>query len=189
MKRLLNLVLALLLSAVAGCALVPAGSSAPPPLPAVAAGSYRLDAGDSVRVIVYNQQSLSTDYQVGDNGTVSLPLLGEIRARGLTVQQLQKAIYDGLNNGIFVNPGVSVEVAQYRPFFIVGEVSKPGQYPYASGLNVLGAIAVAGGFTVRADERHITMVRRQQGLAAEWSVESLTDVAPGDVIVIHEQFF
>ena len=189
MKRLLNLALAALALALAGCALVPSGSTVPPPLPAVAAGPYRLDAGDTVRVIVYNQQSLSTDYLVGDNGTISLPLLGEVRARGLSVQELQKGIYDGLNNGIFVNPGVSVEVAQYRPFFIVGEVSKPGQYSYASGLNVLGAVAVAGGFTVRADERHITMVRRQQGRAAEWSVGSLTDVAPGDVIVIHEQFF
>jgi polysaccharide export outer membrane protein len=158
-------------------------------IPLIAEGPYRLDAGDVVRVIIYNQQSLSTDYKVGDNGTISLPLLGEVKARTLTVQELQKAIYDGLSNGIFVNPGVSVEISQYRPFFVVGEVSKPGQYPYTPGMNVLGAVAVAGGFTVRADNRHMTMIRKQQGNSSEASADPLTEVQPGDVIVVQERFF
>lgn len=157
--------------------------------PAAAAGPYRLDVGDVVRVIVYNQQSLSTDYKVGDGGTISLPLLGEVKARALTVQELQKEIYDGLNNGIFVNPGVSVEISQYRPLFVVGEVSKPGQYPYMPGMNVYGAVAVAGGFTIRADARHLTMIRKTQNNSAEVAAQSSTEVQPGDVIVVHEQFF
>ncbi|HEX3486876.1 MAG TPA: polysaccharide biosynthesis/export family protein [Micropepsaceae bacterium] len=157
--------------------------------PAAAAGPYRLDVGDVVRVIVYNQQSLSTDYKVGDGGTISLPLIGEVKARALTVQELQKEIYDGLNNGIFVNPGVSVEISQYRPLFVVGEVSKPGQYPYMPGMNVYGAVAVAGGFTIRADARHLTMIRKTQSNSAEVAAQSSTEVQPGDVIVVHEQFF
>ena len=190
MKNLLRLAFAALALALCACA-SPAdgpGLNAGPPTGA-AAGPYRLDVGDVVRVIVYNQQSLSTDYKVGDNGTISLPLLGEIRARALTVQELQKAIYDGLNNGIFVNPGVSVEISQYRPFFVVGEVTKPGQYPYAPGLNVLGAVAVAGGFTIRADQGHMSMIRKQQGNSSQYAATPLTDVQPGDVIVIQERFF
>src|SRR5215467_13444177 len=103
-----------------------------PPLTPSAADSvaYRLDTGDVVRVLVYNQESLSTEYAVGDNGMISVPTLGEVRARALTTQELQKVIYDGLNMGILVNPGVSVELARYRPFYIVGEVAKPGQYPF-----------------------------------------------------------
>jgi protein involved in polysaccharide export with SLBB domain len=158
-------------------------------VPLIASGAYRLDVGDVVRVIIYNQQSLSTDYKVGDSGTISLPLLGDINAKTLTVQELQKEIYDGLNNGIFVNPGVSVEISQYRPLFVVGEVTKPGQYPYTPGMNVFGAVAVAGGFTIRADARHLTMIRKQQSNSAEISADRLTEVQPGDVIVVHEHFF
>jgi protein involved in polysaccharide export with SLBB domain len=158
-------------------------------IPLVAAGPYRLDSGDVVRVIIYNQMSLSTDYKVGDSGTISVPLLGEVKARSLTAQELQKAIYDAFNNGIFVNPGVSVEVSQYRPLFIVGEVTKPGQYPYTPGMNVFGAVAVAGGFTIRADSHRMSMIRKEQTDSTEVSADPLTEVQPGDVIVIHEHFF
>ena len=152
-------------------------------------GPYRLDTGDTVRVLVYNQESLSTEYTVGDNGTISVPTLGEIRARGLTALQLQGAIHNGLNDGILVNPGVSVELSKYRPFYIVGEVNKPGQYPYTPGLNILGAVAVAGGFTIRADRRVVTVVRTQTGKAGEWRADPLADLKPGDVVVIRELYF
>jgi polysaccharide biosynthesis/export protein len=169
-----------------GCSGIPL----PPLLPSAAdQGPYRLDTGDVVRVIVYNQESLSTEYTVGDNGTISVPTLGEVRARTLTAQELQKVIYDGLNMGVLVNPGVSVELARYRPFYIVGEVAKPGQYAFAPGLNVLGAVAVAGGFTIRADQRQMTIVRTQTQRAGEWSADPLVEIRPGDVIVIREQYF
>lgn len=158
-------------------------------IPLIQDGPYRLDTGDVVRVLVYNQTGLSTEYKIGDNGTISLPLLGEVNARGLTAQELQKGIYDGLNNGIFVNPGVSVEVSQYRPFFVVGEVSKPGQYPYTPGMNVLGAVAAAGGFTVRADDRHMTMIRKRQAGQVQASADPLTELQPGDVIMVREHLF
>ena len=170
----------------AGCT----GTPLPPLLPAAAdSGPYRLDTGDTVRVLVFNQEGLSTDYTVGDNGTISVPTIGEIRARGLTTQELQKAVADGLGNGVLVNPGVSVQLTQYRPFYIVGEVSKPGQYPFTPGLNILGAVAVAGGFTIRADQRRVTVVRSQGNQSGEWSADPLSDVRPGDVIVIRELYF
>jgi len=152
-------------------------------------GPYRLDSGDEVRVIVYNELSLSTTYKVSDGGTISLPMIGEVKARGLTIEELQQAIYTKLNSGILKNPGVSVEISTYLPFYVVGEVSKPGQYPYASGLNVLTAVAVAGGFTVRADEAHMSVMRSQDGHATEWSAERVTALQPGDVLVVHERFF
>ena len=175
-----------LLFTLAGCT----GMPLPPLLPAATdGGPYRLDTGDVVRVLVYNQESLSNDYTVSDNGTISIPTLGEVRARALTAPELQKIIFDGLNNGVLVNPGVSVQLAQYRPFYIVGEVAKPGQYPFTPGLNVLGAVAVAGGFTIRADQRQMTVVRTQGNRGGEWSADPLVEVRPGDVIVIREQYF
>src|SRR5262245_38845492 len=162
----------------------------PPLLPVTAeAPGYRLDTGDTLRVIVYNEQSLSADFAVGDDGTLSIPTLGPIPARGLTVQQVRQEIFDGLNAGIIVDPGLSVQLVQYRPFFIVGEVIRPGQYNYVPGLNVLGAVAVAGGFTIRANTREVTIVRTQGGQAGEWSAAPVVDLRPGDVVVIREQFF
>jgi polysaccharide export outer membrane protein len=176
---------------VAGCcAIVLAGcAQAPPPLPATAAGPYKLDAGDTVRVIIYNQLSLSTDYMVGDDGMISVPTVGEVKAATLTVQQVQQDIYNKLNSGILVNPGVSVQLSQPRPIFVMGEVNRPGQFPYQARLNVLSAIAVAGGYTVRADHDYVTVVRRSQDGSGEWSAGPLGILQPGDIVVVHEQFF
>jgi polysaccharide export outer membrane protein len=167
----------------AGCA------SPPPPLRNAEDSRYRLDTGDKVRVIVYNEQSLSTDYVVGDNGMISVPMIGDIPARTRTTDELQQAILAELRNGILANPSVSVEIAQFRPFYIVGEVAKPGQYPYTFGLNVLSAVAVAGGFTVRADKNRMTVVRKRDGRSSQWSVNQLTTLNPGDVLVVPELFF
>ena len=161
----------------------------PPPLPAVAAGPYRLDTGDMVRVIVYNQQSLSTDYIVGDDGNISVPTVGAIKASGRTVPELQQDIYNKLNNGVLVNPGVSVELSQARPIFVIGEVNKPGQYPYQPKLNVLGAVAVAGGFTVRANQTYVTITRPTAGGSAQGSATPTDALQPGDVVMVHEQLF
>jgi polysaccharide export outer membrane protein len=182
MRGLLIALTCILLTACAGVR--------PPPLPMmVEPPGYRLDTGDMLRVIVYNEQSLSADFTVGDDGMVSIPTLGPIQARGLTVQQVQQQIFDGLNAGIILDPGLSVQLVQYRPFFIVGEVVRPGQYNFMPGLNVLGAVAVAGGFTIRANTREVTIVRTQGGQAGEWSAAPVADLRPGDVVVIREQFF
>jgi len=161
----------------------------PVTIPLIQSGPYRLESGDVVRVMIYNQTGLSTDYKVGDTGMVSLPLLGDVKAQGRTVEELKKAIYDGLSNGIFVNPGISVEISQYRPFFVVGEVGKPGQYAFTPGMNVLGAIAAAGGFTVRADNSRMTMIRKREAAQTQASADPLTEVQPGDVIVVREHLF
>ena len=171
------------------CAFLAGCAASPPPLPSLAAGSYHLNTGDTVRVIVYNQQSLSNDFIVGDDGTISLPMAGSIKARGESVQQLEQDIYNKLNDGILVNPGVSVQLEQTRPVFVVGEVGKPGQYTYVTNLNVLGAVAAAGGFTVRADRNEVTVVRAVQDHPAEWTAGLLVNLQPGDVVIVREQFF
>jgi polysaccharide export outer membrane protein len=164
-------------------------TQAPPPLPLAAAGPYRLDPGDTVRLIVYNQQSLSTDYVVGNDGMISVPMIGQVKASTRTVQELQQDIYNRLNNGILVNPGVSVELSQARPVSVLGEVNRPGQYPYQSQMSVLGAVAAAGGFTVRADQGYVVISRSAQGQSLQGSAKPLDGVQPGDVIMVHERFF
>lgn len=178
-----GLVLALVTAVLAGCA------NPPPSLPNTAAGPYRLDSGDTVRVIVYNQQSLSTDYTVGDDGTISVPMVGAVKARAQTVEELQQALYTKLNDGVLVKPGVSVQLAQARPIFVIGEVNKPGQYPYTARLSVLAAVAVAGGFTVRADQSKVKVMRAVRDRVGEWSAGPSVPLQPGDVIVVQEQFF
>jgi polysaccharide export outer membrane protein len=167
----------------AGCA------QSPPPLPGLASGQYRLNTGDTVRILVYNQQSLSNDFIVRDDGTVSVPMLGPVTARGATIQELERDLYNKLNDGILVKPGVSVQLAQSRPIFVVGEVGKPGQYPYLAKLNVLAAVAAAGGFTVRADRSRVTVVRAVSDRPSEWTAGVLADLQPGDVVIVREQFF
>lgn len=170
-------------------AILTACAQMPPPLPPAATGPYRLDAGDTVRLIVYNQQSLSTDYIVGSDGMISVPMIGQVKASSRTVQELQQEIYDKLNNGILVNPGVSVELSQARPVSVLGEVNRPGQYPYQSQMNVLGAVAAAGGFTVRADQNYVVITRSVQSQSRQGSAKPLDGVQPGDVIMVHERFF
>jgi len=172
-----------------GCAILAGCAQSPPPLPGTAAGQYRLNTGDTVRILVYNQQSLSNDFTVGDDGTISVPMLGAVTARGATVQELERNLYDKLNDGILVKPGVSVQLAQSRPIFVVGEVGKPGQYPYLAKLNVLAAVAVAGGFTVRADRSRVTVVRAVKDRPSEWTAGVLADLQPGDVVIVREQLF
>ena len=178
-----------LAGAVACAILAGCTQSTPPPLPNAATGIYRLNTGDIVRVIVYNQQSLSNDFTVGDDGMISFPMVGAVKARGETVPELEKDLYNKLNDGILVKPGVSVQLAQSRPIFVVGEVGKPGQYPYLAKLNVLAAVASAGGFTVRADRSRVTVVRAVKDRPSEWTASLLADLQPGDVVIVREQYF
>ena len=149
---------------------------------------YTLGSGDKLRVIVFGEDDLSGEFDVTGAGMVSLPLIGQVRAQGLTVDQFEQAITNKLLDGYLKNPRVSVEVLNYRPFYIIGEVNEPGQYPYTSGMSVLNAVAVAGGFTYRANEDRVYITRGdgdEQAYAADQSVK----VLPGDVVRVPERFF
>ena len=150
---------------------------------------YTLANGDRLRIIVFGQESLSNSYSVDSGGQISMPLIGTIAAHGQTTRTLEGAIAGRLRNGYLREPKVSVEVEQYRPFFILGEVTQSGQYPYVNGMTVQTAVAIAGGFQPRAD-RHIADVTRSlNGEVVTGRVPLDTPVRPGDTITIRERFF
>ncbi len=164
------------------------------PLPGGPAGEravpvYRLGSGDRVRIIVFNEPTLTGEFDVSSAGTVSMPLIGEIKAQAATTTELQTRIAASLAAGYLKDPRVSVEVLNYRPFYILGEVGKPGSYPYTNGLTVLNAVATANGFTYRADQRHVFIKRDDGGPEQAFDLTTQTPVAPGDTIRIGERYF
>ena len=131
-----------------------------PMLPPVSSTDYRLGAGDAVRIITFGEDSLTGEFRVNDSGSIALPLLGPIRSAGQTPAELEKSVMSALKRAnLLRNPSVSVEVVTYRPIFVLGEVNRPGQYPYQPGMTVVTAAAVAGGFTYRAVEGYASVVR------------------------------
>jgi polysaccharide export outer membrane protein len=151
---------------------------------------YKLGAGDKVRIIVFGEADLTGEFDVpGGGGTIAFPLVGDVRAGGLSVGELQAEIEAKLKDGYLKEPHVSIEVLNYRPFYILGEVTKPGEYPYTNGLTVLNAVATANGFTYRADTRHVFIKRANDPVEHEYPLTSETSVAPGDTIRIKERFF
>ena len=151
--------------------------------------AYQLGSGDQLRVIVYGED-LPEEYAVSDAGTISIPLVGTIEARGQSTTQLEGSIASALKtNGIIRVPRVSVAVLSYRPFYILGEVEEPGQYPYQTDMTVLTAAAVGGGFTSRANTKIMSITRTLDGRGKEWRANRSTLVRPGDVIFVHERFF
>jgi polysaccharide biosynthesis/export protein len=158
------------------------------PLPE--AGPYRLDSGDRLRVVVFGQEDMSGEYTVDGSGFISMPLINQVQARGRTVTDLEKEIAQRLESGnLLVDPSISVQVAQFRPFFILGEVRQPGQFPYVEGMTVLTAVAIAGGFTYRAETDYYTITRTVEGKTVEARGENTTVVQPGDVILVSERYF
>ena len=157
---------------------------------AVAANEgYRLGSGDKVRVTVYNEKDLSGEYDVNDQGLVALPLIGQVKVGGLTIGDAQQVITDRYGKDYLVNPRVTVEVLNYRPFFILGEVKSPGSYPYVSGMTVVNAIALAGGYTPRANKGRVTIKHASEASGREETVQEDAPVLPGDVIRVPERFF
>jgi polysaccharide export outer membrane protein len=150
---------------------------------------YRLDSGDRVRVIVFGQDNLSRTYSVDASGSISMPLIGPVRARGLTTLALSNAIAAELRRKYIKDPKVSVEVETYRPFFILGEVRRPGGYPYVNGMTVEAAVALAEGYTERAKKRMVRLTRRFDGVNSTVMVPSDYPVQPGDTIYVLERFF
>jgi protein involved in polysaccharide export with SLBB domain len=154
-----------------------------------ALADYRLGAGDKVRVITFGEEALTNEFYVSGSGKVSLPLVGEVQAAGLSLPEFQHKIEDALRGGYLKAPRVSVEVVNYRPFYILGEVNKPGEYPYTNRLTVLNAVATANGFTYRANTRKIFIRRAASNVEMAYPLTAITSVAPGDTIRIAERWY
>jgi polysaccharide export outer membrane protein len=150
---------------------------------------YKLGPGDKIRVTVFGHEDLSGEFEVDGSGNVSLPLLRNIKAEGLTARQLEQSIAERLSPDYLVNPRVSVEVLNYRPFYIYGEVTKPGSYPYVNGMTVVTAVAMAGGFTYRARQSSFRVVRASDPSRKPVDANRDTPVYPGDVIEVPERYF
>jgi polysaccharide export outer membrane protein len=150
---------------------------------------YRLGSGDRVRIIVFGQDNLSNSFSVDGAGDISMPLIGRVRAQGVSTAELERAIEARLRQGYLREPSVSVEVEAFRPFFVLGEVTVAGQYPFINGMTVQKAIAVAGGFTPRAVESSVDITRVIDGRPETFPAPLSYPVRPGDAVTVEERFF
>src|SRR6185437_5504676 len=150
---------------------------------------YTLDAGDKLRIVVFGQDGISNAYIVDASGNVNLPLVGTVPARGATTGQLSQRIAERLKQGYVREPHVTVEVETYRPFFILGEVTTPGQYPYVADMTVEKAIAIAGGFAPRASKGNVEITRNVPGQQFKGQVPLTYPMRPGDTVVVKERWF
>jgi polysaccharide export outer membrane protein len=190
------LVLALGLAACTGGGPPPAAGAGPGPAAATGAAPqqqisnavYRLGSGDKVKVTVFRHPDLSGEFSLDGSGNVALPLVGEIEAGGLTSRELEQKIVARLSDGLIREPQVGVEILNYRPFYILGEVKTPGSYPYQNNMNVLNAVALAGGFSYRAKQDGFLLQRggsNSQGVVVRGDAQLL----PGDIVTVRERFF
>lgn len=155
-----------------------------------ATGRYVLDTGDVLRIIVFGEAELTGSYEVGPMGTISVPLIGDVQVKGLTAGEVNVLIYDKLADGYLIDPSVSIEITNLRPFFILGEVRTPGSYTFIPDMSVLNAVAVAGGFTYRANQKEVDIVRKsKKGQEKKKKLLVVEKVKPGDIIFIKERFF
>ncbi len=148
----------------------------------------QLGPGDKVRLNVFGEEDLSGEFEIDNTGSLAIPLVGEISARGLTQRELERKIASVLEEGYLKNPRVNIEVLNFRPFFILGEVNKPGSYPYANDMNVINAVALGGGYTTRAKTGKVVVRRASSPEKEEWLSEDAS-VFPGDVLRVEERFF
>lgn len=185
-RALAALALAAVVSAcAAGAPAMPAGSA--DPLPQTT--EYRLGPGDRLRISVFNREELTGEFTVGTQGRLSYPLVGEVEAAGQTVPEFTDRLTQHLSNGFVRDPIVNVEIAQYRPFYILGEVNRPGAYPYSPGMTVMGAVATAGGFTYRANSRRVYIQRPGETGEQAYPLTSSTLIQPGETVRIPERLF
>jgi protein involved in polysaccharide export with SLBB domain len=151
--------------------------------------AYRLSAGDRVLITVFGHEDLSGEFEIHGAGVISMPLISDVDAAGLTVNELEAAIVDALKPDYLRDPIVSAEVVNFRPIYIIGEVVNPGSYPYTRGMTVINAVAVAGGFSYRAKKSELVIRRDGDDPTSEIQVDLDTVVLPGDVIEVPERFF
>jgi polysaccharide export outer membrane protein len=159
------------------------------PAPAIHDQQYRLDAGDKLRVVIYGQEGLTNTYAIDAGGAITMPLIGAVPARGLTPAGLASQITGRLRNGYIREPSVAVEIEAYRPFFILGEVAAPGQYPYVPNMSAESAVAIAGGFSPRAKRDAVTLTRTDQRGSIRAVVPLGTPLSPGDTVLVGERWF
>lgn len=150
---------------------------------------YTLGAGDKLRITVYNEPDLSGEFEVSGQGFISVPLVGQVQVLGKTTAETQAILTQKYGKDYLVNPSVSIEVLNYRPFFIIGEVNHPGSYPYVNGMTVINAVALAGGYTPRANHDDIKIKHSNETTQQQRDAKEDTAVMPGDVIEIAERFF
>ena len=151
--------------------------------------AYHLDAGDKLRVVVYGQEGLTNTYAIDAGGSITMPLIGSVPARGRTPAGLAAEISGRLRRGFIREPSVAVEVEAYRPFFILGEVAAPGQYPYVPNMTVESAVAIAGGFSPRALRDRVTVTHTDGAGTARYVVPPGTSISPGDTVLVGERWF
>jgi polysaccharide export outer membrane protein len=159
------------------------------PAPAAYDTSYKLDAGDKLRVVVYGQEGLTNTYAIDAGGSITMPLIGAVPARGRTPAGLAAEIAARLRHGYIRDPSVAVEIESYRPFFILGEVAAPGQYPYVPNMSVESAVAIAGGFSPRARRDSVTLTHADASGPMRAVVPLGTSVGPGDTVLVGERWF
>jgi len=150
---------------------------------------YSLDSGDRLRIVIFGQDGLTNSYVLDASGQIQMPLIGSVPARGLTTDQLSERIAEMLRQGFVREPHVAVEIEAYRPFFILGEVTQPGQYPYVANMTVETAVAIAGGFGPRALHSPITVSRNFGGQTVRFEAPPTYQVRPGDTIQVQERWF
>jgi polysaccharide biosynthesis/export protein len=174
----------------------PRGAYAPVPVAYAAASraatydaAYHLDAGDKLRVVVYGQEGLTNTYAIDAGGSITMPLIGPVPARGRTPAGLAAEISAKLRNGYIRDPSVAVEIESYRPFFILGEVAAPGQYPYVPNMTVESAVAIAGGFSPRALRDRVTVTHSGNSGSYRSVVPLGTSIGPGDTVLVGERWF
>lgn len=157
-------------------------------LPARAIPVYRLAADDKVKITVFGEEALTGTFLVGSDGSIAYPLIGPVPAKGLTLAQLTQQLTTRLGSAV-QNPRVSVDIEEYRPFFILGEVNRPGQYPYRTGMTVNSAVATAGGFTYRANQKRVLIQHFGEAGERRYDLTAALPVLPGDTVRIGERYF
>ena len=159
------------------------------PMPVRYDAAYHLDAGDRLRVVVYGQEGLTNTYAIDAGGSITMPLIGAVPARGRTTAGLAAAISAKLRAGFIRDPSVAVEIEAYRPFFILGEVAAPGQYPYVPNMTVESAVAIAGGFSPRARRDSVTVTHTDASGTERFVVPPGSPISPGDTVLVSERWF
>ena len=150
---------------------------------------YRLGIGDKIKVTVFGEADLSGQYEIGATGALSLPLIGEVPAKGSGVNELRDAIATRLRGAYLKDPKVSVEILTYRPFYVHGEVRTGGEFAFKNGVTIRDAVAIAGGYTYRANHDYVVLIREGTAQEVRVPLPSPYGVMPGDNIRVPERFF
>jgi protein involved in polysaccharide export with SLBB domain len=194
--RLRSWVVAIGVASLLAACVPPSGPSPTLPTPSAPAANtaelvsstYRLGSGDRVKITVFRHEDLSGEFALDGAGNFAMPLVGEVQAYGLTTRELESRLRETLEDGYLVDPQVSVEVLNYRPFYILGEVKTPGAYPYVNGMTVLNAVALAGGFSYRAKQSDFVLQRGGSNSSGN-EVQGDAALLPGDIVTVQERFF